>query len=46
MNNTGGLSFTTTTKEKMMHENKPITHTKVLPDGSRIIKKKKKTREK
>ena len=41
MNNTGGLSFTTTTKEKMMHENQPITHTKVLPDGSRIIKTKK-----
>jgi len=41
MNNTGGLSFTTTTKEKMMHENPPITHTKILPDGSRIIKTKK-----
>jgi len=41
MNNTGGLSFTTTTKEKMMQENQPVTYTKVLPDGSRIIKTKK-----
>lgn len=39
INSGGGLSFTTTTKEEML-ENPPITHTKVLPDGSRIIKTK------
>ena len=39
INSGAGLSFTTTTKEEMQ-EKPPVTFTRVLPDGSRVIKSK------
>ena len=39
INSGDGISYTTTTK-KEMEDNPPITSTRVLPDGSRVIKTK------
>ena len=42
VNSGGGVSFSVSTKEEI-HETKPITHTRLLSDGSRIIKTKRVT---